>query len=115
MAAAGTIVEMTADQLPDGAVFVRVTPDFDEHTVPAGLRSAHRVADGVWGRLVVRAGTLDVVFEDTAHGRHAVRAGGAKVLPPGARHHVELVGPVRFAIEFHRIPSPAASADTVAE
>ena len=70
---------MTVDELPDGAVFVRVTPDFDERTVPAGLRSAHRVADGVWGRLVVRSGTLDVVFEDAAHVRHAVAAGGAKV------------------------------------
>ncbi len=106
---------MAIDELPDGAVFVRVTADFDEHTLPAGLRSAHRVADGVWGRLVVRSGTLDVVFEDAAHERHAVVAGGTKVLPPGARHHVELVGPVRFAIEFHRVPSDAAAADTVAE
>jgi tellurite methyltransferase len=105
---------MTVDELPDGAVFVRVTPDFDERTVPAGLRSAHRVADGVWGRLVVRSGTLDVVFEDAAHVRHAVAAGGAKVLPPGARHHVELVGPVRFAVEFHRVPSGDATVDTVA-
>ncbi len=104
---------MTVDELPEDAVFVRVTPDFDEHTVPAGLRSAHRVADGVWGRLVVRAGALGLVFEDNAHEHHVVAAGGTKVLPPGARHHVELIGPVRFAIEFHRIPSDAASADTV--
>ena len=105
---------MTVDELPEGAVFVRATPDFDEHTVPAGLRSAHRVADGVWGRLMVKAGTLGLVFEDTAHERHVVTAGGTVVLPPGARHHVELVGPVRFAVEFHRVPSGDATVDTVA-
>jgi tellurite resistance-related uncharacterized protein len=90
--------------LPDGAEFVRVTPDYDEHTVPAGLLAAHRVADGVWGRLVVRDGSIVIVFEDDPEWRYSIAAGSSQVLPPGARHHVEIVGPVQFAVEFHRVP-----------
>jgi hypothetical protein len=33
-----------------------------------------------------------------------VGTGQSVVLPPGARHHVELDGPVVFAVEFHRPP-----------
>jgi tellurite resistance-related uncharacterized protein len=88
--------------LPDEAEFVRVTPDYDEHSVPAGLLAAHRVADGVWGRLVVRDGSIVIVFEDDPEWRYSIAAGSSQVLPPGARHHVEIVGHVRFAVEFHR-------------
>ncbi|MCB0991196.1 MAG: DUF1971 domain-containing protein, partial [Acidimicrobiales bacterium] len=41
--------------LPDGLEHVRTTDIFDNDTVPAGLLRAHRVADGVWGRLVVHS------------------------------------------------------------
>ena len=102
---------MSASVLPDDLEFVRVTADFDEHTVPRGLLAAHRVADAVWGRLVVRSGRLDLVFEDQPGDRHSLAAGESAVLPPGARHHVELGGPVVFAVEFHRRPD--AARDTV--
>ena len=104
---------MTSPVLPEDAEFVRVTADFDEHTVHAGLLSAHRVADGVWGRVVVRSGSIVVVFEDDPDRPHLVAAGDTQVLPPGARHHVEVVGPVCFAVEFHRPPTGDAVADTV--
>lgn len=44
---------MSQHQLPDGLVLIRTTDVFDNATVPASLLRAHRVADGVWGRLVV--------------------------------------------------------------
>ena len=42
---------MNQPQLPDGLEHVRTTDVFDNTTVPAGLLRAHRVADGVWGRV----------------------------------------------------------------
>lgn len=97
-------------ELPDEAEFVRSTPDFDEHSVPAGLLAAHRVADGVWGRLVVSDGSIVVVFEDDPAWRYSIAAGSSQVLPPGVRHHVEIVGPVQFAVEFHRVSAETAVA-----
>lgn len=88
--------------LPDGLVLTRTTEAFDDRTVPAGLLRAHRVADGVWGRLVVHRGSVGFVFEDRPEDMMRVVAGGSVVIPPGRLHHVELAGPCAFAIEFYR-------------
>lgn len=91
--------------LPPGLEHVRTTDVFDEHTAPAGLRRAHRVADGVWARLLVHTGQLSFVFEDDPDRPHIVDAGASLVIPPGRPHHVDLDQPVTFAIEFHRRPA----------
>ncbi len=93
--------------LPPGLEHVRTTDVFDEHTAPAGLRRAHRVADGVWGRLVVHSGALRFRFEDDPPDQaRIVATGGAVVIPPARLHHVVFdQGPVTFAIEFHRLPA----------
>jgi tellurite resistance-related uncharacterized protein len=91
-------------ELPDGVEWTRSTPDFDEQSVPAGLLAAHRVADGVWGRLVVTSGAVRFVFEDVVGGStgRTVVAGRHQVIPPARAHHIELIGPVGFHVEFHR-------------
>ena len=91
-------------ELPAGLAHVRTTEVFDNGTAPAGLRRAHRVADGVWGLLVVHSGALRFVFEDDPDRPVVVIAGDSVVIPPGRLHHVELDGAVTFAIEFHREP-----------
>ena len=96
---------MTEDaRLPDGLALVRTTPVFDESTVPAALLRAHRVATGVWGRLVVRTGALTFVFEDDDTGGRAVTAGQSVVIPPDRPHHLVTGDPVTFVVEFHRSP-----------
>ena len=89
-------------ELPEGLTLQRTTPTFDEESTPAGLRNAHAVVDGVWGRLVVEAGSLGFVFEDAPEAVRTVTAGEHQVIPPSRLHHVVIDGPVRFAVEFHR-------------
>jgi len=89
-------------ELPAGFVLVRTTDVFDNTTVPAGLLRAHQVARDVWGRLVVHAGSLRFVFEDEPGNPITIDAGEHMVIPPQRPHHVELDGPVSFAVEFHR-------------
>lgn len=88
-------------ELPAGVALVRTTPEFDATSVPAGLLRTHRVASGVWGRLVVTEGEMTLVFEDDGS---PVRlcAGEASVIPPGRPHHVEPGDDARFRVEFHR-------------
>lgn len=88
--------------LPAGLALVRTTDLFDQDSVPAGLLRAHRVADGVWGRLVVHDGTVVFVFEDDPSRPIDVTAPDSVVIPPGRLHHVEIIGPTRFTVEFHR-------------
>lgn len=93
---------MSELRLPDGVELVRSTPVFDEHSVPAGLLAEHRVADGVWGLLVVEAGSVRFVFEDGEARPAMIGAGDTQVIPPGRPHHLELDDPVTFHVEFHR-------------
>lgn len=91
-----------AEQIPPDHELVRTTPVYDNESIPAGLLRAHRVADGVWGRLVVSSGELGFVFEDDPDTVRSIAAGGSQVIPPGRLHHVELRGDVSFVVEFHR-------------
>ena len=92
-------------QLPAGLVLTRTTPTFDQDNVPAGLLNTHRVAEGVWGRLVVHTGRLNFHFEDDPDNHIPVAAGSHVVIAPTRPHHLELVGPSTFAVEFYRPPS----------
>jgi tellurite resistance-related uncharacterized protein len=103
------------DQIPNGFVLARTTPTFDNDSVPAGLLSAHRVADDVWGRLVVHTGKLTFVFEDQPGTPIPVAANGGVVIPPARPHHLELDGPATFAVEFYRSRSSSPTVDAKPE
>ncbi|WP_436793868.1 DUF1971 domain-containing protein [Actinospongicola halichondriae] len=91
--------------LPPGSEYVRTTPTFDNESVPAGLLRDHRVAAGVWGRLVVHDGTLRLVFaavDDQPAEEQVVDVDHPGIIPPERPHQVMFDGPVTFAVEFHR-------------
>lgn len=95
------------ESLPEGSELVRTTSTFDETSVPGGLLREHRVADRVWGRLVVSSGALRFVFDAKEDGAvsdgRVVRSGESQVIPPSVVHHVEVTGPVEFAVEFYSV------------
>ncbi len=88
--------------MPPGLEHVRTTSRFDETSAPAGFRKAHRIADGVWGRLIVHDGALLFRFEDDATGVIRVESGRCVDIPPGRPHHLAFDGPVLFDVEFYR-------------
>jgi tellurite resistance-related uncharacterized protein len=95
-------VDASPAQLPGGLDHIRTTPRFTAETVPPGLLREHQLAAGVWGRLVVEAGALTLVFDDQIVKPVRVHAGGAAIIPPERVHHVELDQSATFAIEIHR-------------
>ena len=52
-------------ELPDDLVAYKSMPEFDETTLPAGLRRDHSVKTGSWGVMYVIAGSVALVFETT--------------------------------------------------
>lgn len=89
--------------LPAGLTLQRTTDEFTEVSVPAGLLRAHRVADGVWGRLRVIEGGLRFVWEEPGAGAPLdLVEGDSVVIPPDTPHRVEPAAPCRFVVEFHR-------------
>ena len=79
------------------------SPVFDENTLPDALRNEHRTKRGTWGLLRVLEGEVKLIFED-APGPLRVTVDHPAMIPPEAPHHVEIDGPMRMLIEFHREP-----------
>lgn len=88
-------------ELPPNLRLVRTTKVFDHVSVPAGLLSAHRIAEGIWGRLVVHTGALTFIFEEDNSASIRLQSGASVVIPPQTPHHLVLDEPTTFAIEFH--------------
>jgi tellurite resistance-related uncharacterized protein len=83
---------------PDVQVYHR-TPEFDQHTIPAGLLREHTTKAGVWGRIVVLEGRL--AFRSAARQLDVVLDGSRPgVVEPEVSHEVAPLGPVRFYVEF---------------
>jgi tellurite methyltransferase len=94
--------------LPAGLVAYRRTPIFNQDTIPAGLRSEHRTAPGVWGLITVLEGRLRFRALDPVNETMLTPDTPAAVAPQQP-HEVAPDGPVRFYVEFHRAADPAAS------
>ncbi len=88
--------------LPPELMHYKSSPEFNEHSAPLALQRPHTTAARVWGRIRIFAGTLRYVIDGDAGEQHMLDEEHSGIIEPGVVHHVELVGPVRFTIEFHR-------------
>jgi tellurite methyltransferase len=89
-------------ELPQDLEVVRTSDVWNERTMPAGLRRAHRVAGGRWGRLRVEAGEVRFRAQTQPKVDTIVGAGGSQAIPPDVEHEVAPLGPVSFFVEFLR-------------
>jgi tellurite methyltransferase len=89
-------------EVPGGLVTVRTAGPFTADTLPSGLRRAHRVAAGTWGRLIVLEGSATITIQTDPPIEHTLRAGQAQAIPPEVPHAVVTVGPVRLIVQFLR-------------
>ena len=95
---------MKPDDLPPLQSY-KTTPTFTQSSVPAGLLSDHSTKDGVWGLIHVTKGKLRYCVTDTRRQyqeRVLKPESEAGVVEPTILHHVELMGPVKFHVEFLR-------------
>ena len=102
-------------ELPEGLHRVRTSAVWDEQSMPAGLRRAHRVAAGTWGRIVVHDGRLRFAAATTPAIDVELDAGSAQGIPPEVRHEVEPLGAVRFAVEFFAVDRTGGAGADAAE
>lgn len=87
-------------EVPDGLRVSRTAGPYDAVTLPAGLRKAHRVADGVWGRLRVIEGSAAISLDTDTPIHSVLVAGDSQPIPPGVAHAVSVDGPVRLVVDF---------------
>ncbi len=90
------------EKLPPNVVKVGSTDPMDETNILSGLLKNHATSSGKFGYLVVQAGSLQFVWEDNneifdSDSSHPI------VIFPERVHHVQLIGKVRFHIEFYKL------------
>jgi len=90
---------------PMGAEPYKRTSVFDENTLPAGLRRAHRTKPGVWGVIRVLEGRLRYCVLDPASeaiiSEAILESGRPGLVLPDQPHRVEPLGAVRLQVEFY--------------
>lgn len=89
-------------RLPPNVAPYKRTPEFDETTLPAGLRRAHTTKAGVWGRICVLEGQLIYRINEPEPEEHLLEPGKDGVVEPKIPHEVEPVGRMRMVVEFWR-------------
>ncbi len=87
-------------ELPGSLRVTRTAGPFDATTLPAALRKAHRVAEGVWGRLRVIEGSAGISLETDPPIHVQLGAGDTQPIPPSVPHAVTVDGPVLLAVDF---------------
>ena len=95
---------MKPDEMPFLESY-RTTPTFTQSTVPAGLLSNHSTKDGVWGLIHVTKGKLRYCVTDSRRvyeERVLTPDSEVGVIEPTILHRVELMGTVKFHVEFLR-------------
>ena len=85
------------------------TPVFTQDTVPEKLTSVHDTKQGVWGKLIVLEGEIDYIVPGPPSACQRITPSNYGVIEPAVPHCVELIGPVRFKVEFYRDPAGEAS------
>jgi tellurite resistance-related uncharacterized protein len=95
-------------EMPEGLVRIGASPSWDESTMPAGLRTAHR--SGRWGVITVQEGRLRFRAHTTPPIQRVLEPGTDQPIAPAIAHDVEPLGHVRFAIEWFSA-SPDGDAD----
>jgi tellurite resistance-related uncharacterized protein len=86
------------------------TAEFTETTVPAGLLRSHTTKDGSWGLIHVIEGSLAYRITDSRRAAQETILspdGEPGVVEPTVLHEVQLLGPVRFYVEFLRAKTPS--------
>lgn len=81
----------------------RVTPIFDEATLPAALRKRHNTKAGVWGIARVLEGRVRLVYLDPPS-EVTLDPATPGFLLPEQPHFVEPLGPMRMCVEFYSQP-----------
>lgn len=90
---------MIAD-LPTNVEKYAESPEFTEKNVPAKLTSIHNTKAGVWGRLCILDGRLKYIIPGPPLKACIIESGQTGIIRPEEPHRVEIIGFVRFKIEF---------------
>ena len=87
-------------EMPEGYAAYKRTPQLTQDSIPAGLLRHHRTKPGVWGRIVVERGALELYEGEEREPHQLVTPGSSWLILPEVEHRVAPAGEVTFYVEF---------------
>ena len=89
-------------QLPANVSSYASSPEFTEHSIPDSLLRLHRTKDNTWAKIIVLEGKLLYRILEDEPEQIVLSTDLYGVVEPKVPHQVEVVGAVRFYVEFYR-------------
>lgn len=81
----------------------RSTPVFDQDTLPVALQSRHATKPGVWGRIRIIEGELELTYIEPPS-RVVLDPHSPGLLLPEQAHFVTVHGPMKMQVDFYDQP-----------
>ena len=78
----------------------RSTPIFDQDSLPQALRARHETKVGVWGRIQVLEGAVNLTYVDP-HSEIVLTPGSPGLVFPQQPHFVTALGPMKMQVDFY--------------
>lgn len=91
--------------MPQGLELLREAGPWDHGSMPEGLRRSHRIAQGVWGLLIVHHGRAAIRMETQPPIDCTLEGGSSQPIPPGVAHEVQLFETAHVGVQFWGRPN----------
>ena len=88
--------------LPEGVAPYARTATFSTRSIPEKLRKSHSTKAGTWAKIVILDGTLRYRILEPEIREFELSPDHPGVVEPEVSHEVEVMGDVRFYVEFYR-------------
>lgn len=95
----------TFGALPGNVEKYRETQVYDVESIPKGFTRKHSTKKGVWGRIVVVSGDLELTIFEPRRLQLMLSEGEFAVTAPKQAHRVKLNEGASFKIEFYHVPN----------
>ena len=89
-------------EFPDNLVSYKQTQEFNERTIPEGLKINHATKAGTWGIIHVLVGLLLYTVKHPAISQYELTKSQLGIIVPCMPHSIEAKDRVRFYIEFYK-------------
>ncbi len=90
-------------ELPEVLRFAWRSAEWGSRSLPTGLRRAHKLASGTWGRLFVEGGRLRFRASTTPPIDRVLGPGTVQAIPPCVEHEIEPDTDARLFVELLRV------------
>ena len=88
--------------LPSGVAYYARSPEFSDQSIPENLLDSHRTKTMTWAKIVVTQGKILYRILEPWIEEHELSPDRSGVVEPEVPHELEVMGDVRFHLDFYR-------------